>query len=279
MRGMLRNGLIATAIALSPAAARAATTMVVCAPGYPGSTAEAQPSMDLFAAEIARQAKLASSAVALVYHEAEAAGIERLKQPDARLAMVPLPFYLQHRTALQLEAKLQVEPKGATSQETWSLVAKRGRVTSSAALAGWELISVAAYSPRFVEKIALSDFGPLPAALKYSATGAILSGLRRVAKGDDVVILLDAVQAASLSKLPFGDQLEVVHRSKPVPAHLVCTVGRGANDPTVQSLLATLPRLAQVETGRAALDALRLTQFEAIESQQLTAVQRAFDAP
>ncbi len=42
---------LATALAAAPvhAAADAPVTFVACAPGYPGTTEEAQPSMDAFA--------------------------------------------------------------------------------------------------------------------------------------------------------------------------------------------------------------------------------------
>src|SRR5512137_188895 len=74
--------------------AAAGTTLVVCAPGYPGSTEEAQPAMDAFAAAAGAAAAWPSGDLQAVYFETEAGGIERLAREDAGLALVPLPFFL-----------------------------------------------------------------------------------------------------------------------------------------------------------------------------------------
>src|SRR5262245_52785698 len=96
-----------------------ARTLVVCAPGYPGTTAEAQPTMDAFASAAAEAAGFKPGSLAAVYHETLKGGVERLGAADAVLALVTLPFYLEERARLRLTPRLQVsiEPGGA---ETWS---------------------------------------------------------------------------------------------------------------------------------------------------------------
>src|SRR5437588_465963 len=61
-----------------------AATLVVCAPGYPGTAGEAQPAMDALARALAAEAKLPPSSLSAVYEETEAAGMRRL----ARMAAV-----------------------------------------------------------------------------------------------------------------------------------------------------------------------------------------------
>jgi len=58
--------------------ALAAVTLVVCAPGYPGSTAEAQPSMDALAASLAAAGHLAPGSLAAAYEETKAGSLRRL---------------------------------------------------------------------------------------------------------------------------------------------------------------------------------------------------------
>ncbi|HEY4771189.1 MAG TPA: hypothetical protein VIH51_11210, partial [Myxococcales bacterium] len=57
--------------------ALAAATLVVCAPGSPGNTAEAQPAMDALARSLERAAHLPDGEVAAEYEETEA-GCSRL---------------------------------------------------------------------------------------------------------------------------------------------------------------------------------------------------------
>jgi hypothetical protein len=81
-------------------AAAAPFTLVVCAPGYPGTTAEAQPTLDAFAAAAAEAAGWERGKLAAVYHETERGGLEGIAKPDAAFALVPLPFLIEHGAAL-----------------------------------------------------------------------------------------------------------------------------------------------------------------------------------
>src|SRR5512139_1894218 len=72
-----------------------ALTLVVCAPGYPGSTAEAQPAMDTLAAAVSAAANWKTGELGAVYFETESAGLERIALPDSALVLVPLPFWLK----------------------------------------------------------------------------------------------------------------------------------------------------------------------------------------
>jgi hypothetical protein len=82
-------------LAAATAAATAPTpvTLVICAPGYPGTTKEAQPSMDALAAAVSKAAGWPAGRIAAEYHETEAGGVVRLKTKSPTLALVPLPFF------------------------------------------------------------------------------------------------------------------------------------------------------------------------------------------
>lgn len=116
------------AVALLRIGASAAPTIVFCSPGAPGSTAEAQPTMDAFAAAVAARASLPG--IGAVYADAEDVGVTRLREKDAALAVVSLPFYLKHERELGLRARLQPVPKGRDAMERWTLVARKGAVPS-----------------------------------------------------------------------------------------------------------------------------------------------------
>ena len=277
MRGrlLLLTAVLANTASL-PLCAAQPLTIVICAPGYPGSTAEAQTTMDLFAGALARTTGLASQTVAAVYFENEAAGLARLGEKDVALTIVPLPFYLAHAKALKLQARLQVVAKGGDGAEIWSLVAKKGRVANVAALAGWELVSLAAYVPAFVDRVALAGWGPLPSSVKLLHTGAVLSALRRAANGDNVALLLDAQQADAITKLPFAAEIETVHRSAQLPAAILCSVGARGKDPAVPKLLAALATFHARPEGPAVLDALRLARFIALDDKALSHARALF---
>ena len=277
---MSKRAPILPAIVLSfgvaAATASAPVTLVVCAPGYPGTTKEAQPSMDILAGAVSKATGWPTSRFAAEYYETEDAGIARLKAAAPSLAMVPLPFYLAHAGDLKLTPRAQAVEKDGTASVTWALVAKKGRVASASSLAGFTVVSLAAYAPDFIRNVALANWGKLPADVTFTATGQILSALRKAANGDNVVVLLDASQAASLPTLPFAGELEIVATSPPVPGIVVCSVGTSVGATATNQLIAGILKLNETAEGVTALDAVRLARFVPLDGKGIAAARSAY---
>ncbi|HSM91472.1 MAG TPA: PhnD/SsuA/transferrin family substrate-binding protein [Anaeromyxobacteraceae bacterium] len=267
--------LSAAAALVAPALAVAATipdrvTILACAPGYPGTTVEAQPSMDALAAALARGAGLPERALAAIYLPGEAEGVARLGAPDTAVALLSLPFFLQHADALGLAPRLQIQVAGAGLVERWSLVARKGRVAKPADLAGFTILSIAGYSPDFVRG-APGAWGRIPDSAKVAQTAQVLSGLRKAAAGADVALLLDGAQAAAVPTLPFAADLEVVARSEPVPTSVVATVGKRLPAARWAALERGFLGLAGDPTGAAALASVRMVRFAPLDPAALAA--------
>lgn len=271
---MRRPLLLPVFAMLSTGLARAAppdrVTLVACAPGFPGTTEEAQPAMDALAATLARTAGRPDGSLGATYLSGEAEGVKRLGQPDAAVALVSLPFFLQHGAALGLAPRLQVELVGAGLLERWSLVAKKGRVARPADLGGLTVLSTAGYAPAFVRG-ALGPWGRLPDAVAVAPTTQVLSALRKAASGADVAVLLDGAQAEALASLPFAADLEVVARSAPLPTSLVATVGARLTAKQWAGLEKALLALAADPRGGAALAGVRMVRFAPLEPAPLAA--------
>jgi hypothetical protein len=203
--------------------AAAASTLVFCAPGYPGGAGDAQPYVDEFAKAATAAAGWPAGSLSAVYDPTEQGGLTKLGSADAVLAFVPYPFYVEHAAQLHLMPLAQADVAGTGTKEKWTLVAKTGRVTSAASLSGYTIVSVAGYSPEFVLHSALSAW-EVPAGVKVEAVGQILSALRRVASGDQVVALLDQTQATALPTLPFVNDLKVAVQSPELPVALIAVV-------------------------------------------------------
>ncbi|HEY2027905.1 MAG TPA: hypothetical protein VGH20_01740 [Myxococcales bacterium] len=193
-----------------------AVALVVCAPGYPGSTQEAQPAMDALARELSQGSHLTVTAS---YDETAQGGLRSVKRPDAGLVLATLPFFLEHERDLHLTAKLLAVPQDGQPLQTWTLVAGKDH---PAQLDGYAVQSLAGDAPRFVRAVA-----PLvPKDAHIAASSSVLSGLRKAANGEKLAVLLDGAQAASLKTLPFAQSLATVSTSAPVPVAVVATVGK-----------------------------------------------------
>ncbi len=245
---------------MSSLIAAAASLLVFCAPGYPGTSGDAQPLVGEFAAVLAAAAHLPDGSLSAVYDASEQSDLQRLAAPDADLAFVPYPFFVQHGATLHLVPLAQAVVPPAGLEQRWTLVMKKGRPAAPAGLAGLTLISTAGYAQDFVRGV-LHNLGPLPAGTTITPTGQVLSALRRAANGDPVAVLLDQEQAAAMASLPFAANLQAAGTSAPVPVALIGVVSGRVPKDRAQALQQALLHLSDTPQGAATLDKLRLKGF------------------
>jgi hypothetical protein len=234
--------------------------LVFCAPGYPGGAGEAQPLLDQFAGALVTASGWPAGSLAAIYDPSEEGGIAKLGSADAALAFVPYPFFVEHAAQLHLTPLVQADVADIGPQQRWTLVAKSGRVTGPASMAGYTILSVAGYAPDFVRHSALESW-VLPPDVKIEATGQILSALRRVAAGEPVAALLDQSQAAALPSLPFAAELETVMQSPELPVAIIAVVGSRVTAGRARSLQAALLKMGHVSGSADSLGPLRLHGF------------------
>src|SRR5271165_2989688 len=89
--------------------AAALATLVFCAPGYPGATGDAQPLVNDFAIAAAAAAGWPAGSLAAVYDPTEDGGVKKLSSPDAVLAFVPYPFFVEYAAQLHLTPLVQAD--------------------------------------------------------------------------------------------------------------------------------------------------------------------------
>ncbi len=279
---MNRFTISAFALALlgapAPAQEPASIHLVACAPGYPGSTAQAQPTMDEFADMLAASLDVEAGTVSAEYQETEAGGLERLRAPDTTLALVPLPFFLKYEADLELEPLVQVVGTNGSATETWSLVAPSGRVGTAADLEGWTVVGVPTYAPAFVRGALLSHWGEVPDSVDLQFSRRVLSGVRRAAAGENVAVILDEAQTTALAALPNADQLEVVTTGPPVLGGLVVAVGGRLEPNRLGTIRAGLLRLHEAEDFARVLSTVRLQRFEPIDAAALAELRTAYQS-
>lgn len=263
------------ASAAPPPAAAPGRMLVACAPGYPGTTAQAQPTMDRFAAAAAKEAGWKQGSLGGVYHETLEGGVERLTAPDAVLALVTLPFYLETADRLGLKPRLQVVQESGADQ-IWCLVAKTGALTAPAALDGWEVTGGVGFSKNFVRGLVAGEWGALPETARITFATAPLTALRRAAAGEKIAVVLEGSAATALKGLPFGTNLEIVARSRPLPGSLLCTVGNRLPAKEADRMIKALSGMNRSPAGTEELKAIQVTRFEPVGRDALEGARRSF---
>ncbi|MBI5542632.1 MAG: hypothetical protein HY901_01995 [Deltaproteobacteria bacterium] len=278
MRTLFLAAFLSSTVAL-PAVAAEPVALVICAPGYPGSTAEAQPTIDSLAQTMAKAAKWAPAELTGVYYEKQEAGVTRLSQPDVGLALLPLALFLEQQEALKLKARLSAAMKGrAEATERWTLIAKKGSLPDASALEGWEVHSLVGFSPRFIRSVVLSGWGKVPENVKFVQTGRILSAMKKASAGAKVAVLLDSEQAEALAKSP-DPELVVVHQSAFLPAAILATVGSKVSDTRWKTMGEALPKLGETPEGAKVLESVQKLKFMPLDEKVLVAAQKAFQEP
>ena len=245
---------------MSTLLAAALSTLVFCAPGYPGGADDAQPLLDQFASAAAAASGWPAGSLAAVYDPTEEGGLAKLGQAGAALAFVPYPFFMEHAAQLHLVPLVEADMTDLGSQQRWTLVAKAGRVAGPQSLSGYTILSVAGYAPDFVRHSALESWA-LPPDVKIEATGQVLSALRRAAAGEPVAVLLDQTQAAALPSLPFAAELKAVMQSPELPVAVIAVVDSRVAAARARTLQAGLLKMGRAPGSANALAPLRLHGF------------------
>jgi hypothetical protein len=245
--------------------------LVVCSPGSPGKTDEAQPRMDAFSAAVSARAGVA---LAAVYDPTNDGGVARFAA--AGVGLVSLPFFLQHEKDLALHARITAVAKGRPALERWGLVVAKGKVKSAAELASFTINTNLAFSPGFVRGVVIGSLGPLPATAKITQSSSVLSALRHAADGDPVAVVVDGTTEASLASLPFASKLEVVAHSAPAPAGIVVTIDAKMPDKTWAGIEKAMLGMSGDKSAATALDAIQMTGFVALDAKALDAARKAF---
>jgi len=215
--------------------------------------------VDQFAAAAVKAAGWQGS-LAAIYDPTDEGSLAKLANPDAVLAFVPYPFFVEHGAKLHLTPLAQADVAGTGTQQRWSLVGKTGKVTGATSLGGYTILSVAGYAPEFVRHSALESW-TLPADVKIQSTGQILSTLRKVASGDPSVALLDQSQATALTTLPFASDLKTVTQSAPLPVALIVVVDSRVPAPRAKMFQAGLLKMGHGGEATDVLSNLRLQGF------------------
>lgn len=257
---LLTGGLITTAASAAPTS----PAIVVCAPGQPGSTEEAQPTMDVLAKAVSSKS---GGAFTAIYDPNDSAGAKRLA--ESGLGIVTLPFYLEHVRELGLHARLVAVQKGRPALDRWAVVVKKGRAADPSGLKSFTITSAVAFAPGFIRGVVLG--GKAISDVKLKQSTAVLSALRHAADGDPVAVVIDGATEASLATLPFGKDLEIIWHSPSLPAAVIVTIDKKLDDKAWAPLEKAFLALANDAAGAAALDAVRMATFVALDDPKALA--------
>jgi hypothetical protein len=206
--------LVLLGAASSPAAERAPPRLIIIQPGYPGSTQDARAFIATLSEYL--ESKTGLKGLTGEYHNEAKPGLRAIKEDRPAFGMVSLGFYLEHRKALGLVARLQARPK-----DRIVLIARGGDIKDLAALKGEAVAGGPLHEKAFLERIAFAGKADV-ASWDAQPTLQASRALRDLAQGKKYrAVVLTGRDFAVLGELYSGKTLEKVAESDYYPPALV----------------------------------------------------------
>jgi ABC-type phosphate/phosphonate transport system substrate-binding protein len=230
--------LAGVALSAAPLAAEP-LSLLICAPGGPGSTEDARSRLAGFFAGFK---KLTGVEVTGEYHTSQEACDRYFAQSKPKLAVFTYRNFMERSTELSLLPVLQIVRKGQ-GQNRWYLVAKSG--TTLDGLKGQAVMTPHLGDATFLSRVAFGGRIDVEKDFKTQGVASALKAIKALAKGEVAGILLNESEYNSLAGLPLAKDFAAVLTSEPQPAVPLVVVG--GDTALADKLRQALPGLCQAD--------------------------------
>lgn len=202
-----------------------ARDMLLCLPGFPGTTVQAQPYIDKMLRHLEDKLGLEARSMSGVFIPDGGDSVEKLKSVEPGLALVGPSVLAGNHGPLGMKviARLIIDGK---STEKYSVVVAKGGPASLKELSGKKVSGAVVHDEKYVVKVLL-DGAVGMGDLQLVSQRRPLKSLRDVARGKAAAAIVDSSVIEHMSELDFAKDLEIIHESKPVPAPAIVLIGEG----------------------------------------------------
>jgi len=210
-------------LAAAPAAASAPIHFLLIQPGSPGTTEEAAPVIGRLADYLAQHLPKGTAVSGLYLNSIDQVP-PVVAQQKPRVAIVTLPYYLEHRAAYDWRPQLISRPGGKTEDHYHLLVSTTNPAAGWEKLTG-EVAGTLCFTPEPVARL-LFDRHAASLPFRCQPTDRLLRAARQVARGELAGLVVTDEQFTSLMTLPEGKSLKELHATGPLLPPLVVTFGQ-----------------------------------------------------
>ena len=249
-------------------------SIVICHPGSPGTTKQAEKTMSAFAGHLQEIADLPEGSVSCVFFPEAEPALEFIRKEKPKVGIFSLSFYLRYREDLHLSPVLQVVRQDKGTQ-TFHLLVKKDRYPDLESLEGKRLVSNHIFDPAFLDRVVLG--GKREDFVQAEETRKPLRVIRKVARGEEDSILVDGKQWETLRKMAgLGDRLVEVHRSRELPTEPVVTIGAGSDRPEIARVTEAMKKMADTILGKQLCRDLQMNHFRDPDKKAFAEVEKLY---
>lgn len=226
--------------------------------------------------EIARRAGWDPDSVhAAYFNRADDALTHIESQPPGFLLASP-GFFLEQKTALGLRPINQILINGRDTHRYYIMV-RKGTLTDLDDLRGKTLAGAVLAEPEFVERIVLERRFTFGSDLTAEFRRA-LSALRKLGQGELDAVILDEMEYAGLTHLPFADELTPLFTSAPFPNTGIFELAGVASGADRETLAEATKDFCSMGEGAAICETYGITGFKPVLPELFDELINKFDS-
>ena len=269
MRRLL-TALLATLLA---APALAGEAIVVCHVGGPGSTKQAQPSLDRFLRHLESSAGLAANTLRGEYHTRAEHCAEYVDREDPALGVFDLATWLGNAGDWGLAP---IAHFGAPKSERYHLVVRKGAFHDLESLRGASLTSVYVGDEDFTTRIVFANRVDVGDHFEAKRAKRALRSVRQVKRGQKDAALVDHFTREHLAEVDPEGELRVLYSSEGLPG---LTLGQleGRASAVARKVARVLPKICE-GAGEELCRSLQVKSLEAANGRLMSRLQKRYDA-
>ena len=253
--------LIAISFTAQSASANSAHVLL-CFPGGPGSTEQAQPIVDEFLAHLAVLAGWDNVKGTYINNMRECRAAMKTDTP-ATVVMVPLDLYLAERESWKLHASASLQNKETAG--AYHLVALPG--TTLEGLRDQPVQTGLKASDPFLTRVAFDGKVDVKTAFKLERTRSARKAVKNVVKQKTSAAILNDVQFNALQSSPKYSTLVSIVAGPTLPGAIVASVG-SKSDTLTTALISVCKKHAE------ACKKMRITGFSDVDASTLSALEK-----
>jgi ABC-type phosphate/phosphonate transport system substrate-binding protein len=234
--------------------------LVVIRPGGATASDEAQQNVNNLLKLIARAAGWPAESANTRYFNNENEGLQHIQAIKPGFVLVTPGFYLKYREKLNLTPVNKISLAGSTTS-SFSVVAKKGTLSSLADLKNKTVAGSSLSEPEFVQKIVFEGSLKLGADVKAKQMSG-LPALKALRAGDVDAVVLDAQEYQSLPALPFASEFSNIFTSKPITNTGIMAVGKNTDDASIKAMVEATKEFCATADGKNVCTTFQITGFE-----------------
>lgn len=260
---MIKTRFALLACLLSPFAASAQDTLVVCYPGGPVNAKDANGAMTAMLRVVERVGQWQPDSFTSLFTTKVEECRQQITEKKPKFAITSLGLYLEQREKQHWIPLIQPSIKGKNSEQ-YRIVVEKDKYHSLDELKGKSLSGTPLEETAFVGKIVMAGKYDPASYFDLKPNNQAIRALRALDKGELDAVLLTESQYAALTSLNLPNPVETIFTSEPIPLMGVVANGKSTTVEERERFAKALEGMCGDAEGKKLCDLFGIDSFNSV---------------